>query len=76
MGEAMRDCERKLELRRRLGAVNAEWRVLSREPSKQAARLVRMEELRSERLMLMTALFEFERLDSQSQDAESLRRSA
>ena len=72
----MRDCEQKLELRRLLGAVNAEWRALSREMSKHSSRLMRMEELRSERLVLMTALFEFERRDGQSQELELLRRSA
>jgi len=72
----MRDCERKSELRQRLGAVNAEWRALSREPSKHASRVMRMEKLRSERLVLMTALFEFERRDEASQESELLRRSA
>jgi hypothetical protein len=72
----MRDCERKVELRRRLGAVNTEWRVLSREPRKRGSELARMEELRSERLVLMTALFEFERRDGQPEELDLLRRSA
>ena len=52
----MRDNE--LALRQKLAAVNAEWRVLSRERDKNAKMLRRMDELRTRRLALMTELFE------------------
>ena len=62
----MREGELKVALRLRLGAVNAQWRVLTRETENTPKKIRKMEELRSQRLALMTALFEFERRDGQN----------
>ena len=53
--------DEKVVLRQRLAAVNSEWRTLAREKPKCASQLGRMDELRTQRLALMTDLFEFER---------------
>jgi hypothetical protein len=58
-GINMRD--EKVVLRQRLAAVNSEWRMLTREKPKRASQLGRLDELRTQRLVLMTELFEFER---------------
>ena len=53
--------ESELALRQKLGAVNAEWRALSRERNKSAQMLQRMDELRTHRLALMSELFDIQR---------------
>ena len=60
----MRESELKVALRQRLGAVNSEWRVLTRDNDKCALKLERMNELRTRRLALMTELFEIEQRSS------------
>ena len=61
-GDTMR--REKVVLRQRLAAVNSEWRMLTREKPKCASQLGRMDELRTQRLVLMTELFEFDRRES------------
>lgn len=56
----MRESELKVALRQRLSAVNAEWRVLTRDNDKSAIKLERMNQLRTRRLALMTELLEIE----------------
>ena len=61
----MQDDKRRELLREMLGKVNAEWRLLARQSGSQA-KLSRMGELRSQRLALMTQIFE---LDQQARRA-------
>jgi hypothetical protein len=61
----MRDDERGVVLREMLGRVNAEWRILTRQSGSEA-KLSRMSELRSQRLALMTEIFD---LDQKSRRA-------
>lgn len=61
----MQDDKQRELLREMLGKVNAEWRLLARQ-SGSHAKLSRMGELRSQRLALMTKIFE---LDQQSRRA-------
>lgn len=60
----MRESELKVALRQRLSAVNAEWRVLTRDNDKSAIKLERMNQLRTRRLALMTELLEIEQRTS------------
>ena len=57
--QMMRDDERGVVLREMLRRVNAEWRTLTRQSGSEA-KLSRMSELRSQRLALMTEIFDLD----------------
>ena len=61
----MRDDERREVLREMLGRVDAEWRTLTRQTGSEA-KLSRMSQLRSQRLALITEIFD---LDQKSRRA-------